>query len=172
MRGHQRPEAADPDKIRELARWGAQGTWRPASAPWPSMGRPTRWTATQNAGGLPTRNFQSGSFEGYEKIDGRTMYETILKERDTCFACAVRCKRVVEIKEGPFQVDPLYGGPEYETLATLGSLLRRRRPGRRLQGQRVLQQVRPGHHLLRRDRRLGDGVLRARRDLAGRDGRH
>jgi len=33
----------------------------------------------------------------------------------------VRCKRVVEVTEGPFPVNPRYGGPEYETLAALGS---------------------------------------------------
>lgn len=70
-------------------------------------------------GFLPTRNWQKGYFpEGASQITGTTLYETVLKERDTCFACAVRCKRVVEI---PGRVDPLYGGPEYETCATLGS---------------------------------------------------
>lgn len=70
-------------------------------------------------GFLPTKNWTSAHFpEGAEKITGTTMYDTILKGRDTCFACAVRCKRVVEI-EGV--VDPLYGGPEYETCATFGS---------------------------------------------------
>jgi aldehyde:ferredoxin oxidoreductase len=49
------------------------------------------------------------------------MYKTILKERDTCFGCVVRCKRVVEVTEGPFLVDPRYGGPEYETISTMGS---------------------------------------------------
>jgi len=38
-----------------------------------------------------------------------------------CFACPVRCKKVVECQE-PYQVDPAYGGPEYETLAALGSV--------------------------------------------------
>jgi aldehyde:ferredoxin oxidoreductase len=72
-----------------------------------------------NEGFLPTRNWTSGYFpEGAVKTTGVTMYETILKERDTCFGCAVRCKRVVEI---PGVVDPLYGGPEYETCATFGS---------------------------------------------------
>ena len=33
----------------------------------------------------------------------------------------VRCKRVVEIKEGAYRADPKYGGPEYETLGTFGS---------------------------------------------------
>jgi len=70
-------------------------------------------------GFLPTRNWTTGYFpEGANNITGETMYNTILKERDTCFSCAVRCKRVVEI-EG--LVDPLYGGPEYETVATFGS---------------------------------------------------
>jgi aldehyde:ferredoxin oxidoreductase len=54
-------------------------------------------------------------------LDGTTMAKTILKERDTCYACTVRCKRVVEVKEGPYRVDPRYGGPEYETLATFGT---------------------------------------------------
>ena len=72
-----------------------------------------------NEGFLPTKNWTTGYFpEGAQKITGTTMYETILKERDTCYACAVRCKRVVEV---PGMVDPLYGGPEYETCATFGS---------------------------------------------------
>jgi len=70
-------------------------------------------------GFLPTNNWTTGYFpEGANNITGETMYETILKERDTCYSCAVRCKRVVEV---PGMVDPLYGGPEYETAATFGS---------------------------------------------------
>ena len=37
-----------------------------------------------------------------------------------CFACHVRCKKVIQFEE-PYRVDPGYGGPEYETLASLGS---------------------------------------------------
>ncbi len=49
------------------------------------------------------------------------MAKTILKERDTCYACTVRCKRVVEVTSGPYQADPRYGGPEYETIGVFGS---------------------------------------------------
>lgn len=70
-------------------------------------------------GFLATKNWSTGYFpEGAKNITGTTMSETILKERDTCHACAIRCKRVVEV---PGKVDPLYGGPEYETCATFGS---------------------------------------------------
>jgi aldehyde:ferredoxin oxidoreductase len=45
------------------------------------------------------------------------MSATILKGRDTCYACVVRCKRVVEIKEGAYKVDPRYGGPNMKPSA-------------------------------------------------------
>ena len=72
-------------------------------------------------GSLPTRNYNEGQFESCENISGARMVETILKERDTCYACVVRCKRVVEVKDGAYKADPRYGGPEYETLGTFGS---------------------------------------------------
>jgi aldehyde:ferredoxin oxidoreductase len=72
-------------------------------------------------GSLPTRNYTEGQFESCEPISGERMAETVLKERDTCYACVVKCKRVVEIKDGPYKVDPRYGGAEYETLGTFGS---------------------------------------------------
>jgi len=72
-------------------------------------------------GSLPTRNYTEGQYENCEPISGEKMAETVLKERDTCYACVVKCKRVVEIKDGPYKVDPRYGGAEYETLGTFGS---------------------------------------------------
>jgi aldehyde:ferredoxin oxidoreductase len=121
VRGHERPEIANRDALAELARWGAKNF--PDSDIW---GMGIHGTAEvlsyqHEVGGLPTRNWTSGVFEGYEAIMGETMTDTILKERDTCYACVVRCKRVVETEWHGYKVDPLYGGPEYETLATLGS---------------------------------------------------
>ena len=73
------------------------------------------------AGALPTRNFQDGQFEEAEAISGQRMRDTILLERGSCFACAVRCKRVVEVKDERRSVDLEYGGPEYETIGAFGS---------------------------------------------------
>jgi len=69
-------------------------------------------------GFLPTNNWESGVLEDWIKTAGTTITETILKQRETCFGCAVRCKGVVEV---PGKADPEYGGPEYETCATFGS---------------------------------------------------
>jgi aldehyde:ferredoxin oxidoreductase len=73
-------------------------------------------------GGQPTRNYSEGTFEAAAQIDGTAMVKTILKERDTCYACVVKCKRVVEVHDPDLEVDPVYGGPEYETLTFFGSM--------------------------------------------------
>lgn len=121
VRGHDRTAVADPEALRELARWGAQNLEDSGVAAMSAMGTAQVTLKQHAAGGLPTRNWSSGVFEEAEAISGQTMTSTILKERDTCFGCVVRCKRVVEVDEGPFQVDSRYGGPEYETIATMGS---------------------------------------------------
>lgn len=71
---------------------------------------------------LPTKNFKEGVFDEAEKIDGTTLFDTILKERDNCTACPVNCKRVVNTEFAGEEVEERYGGPEYETIAALGSL--------------------------------------------------
>ncbi len=71
-------------------------------------------------GGLPTRNFQQNVFEGASKISADALKTSLLVKRKGCYACPVKCKPVVASGE-PYNVDPTYGGPEYETLASLGS---------------------------------------------------
>ncbi len=83
----------------------------------------TRGVLALDAGGiLPTENFRQGSFEQAEDISGQKMAATILTKRGTCYACSIACKREVTVEE--LGVDPVYGGPEYETLSSHGSLLR------------------------------------------------
>lgn len=121
VRGRNRPELADSDAVRTVSKWGADNFADSDIYGMGLAGTAEIVPSQDEGGGLPTRNWSSGTFEGAEAISGQKMVETILKERDTCFGCVVRCKRVVEVTEGPFQVDPRYGGPEYETVATMGS---------------------------------------------------
>jgi aldehyde:ferredoxin oxidoreductase len=121
VRGHQRPDVADRQALTELARWGAESFPDSDIFSMGTNGTADVLSSQQESGGLPTRNWTSGVFEGYEAISGETMTDTILKKRDTCYACVVRCKRVVDTEWQGKKVEPLYGGPEYETLATLGS---------------------------------------------------
>jgi aldehyde:ferredoxin oxidoreductase len=121
VRGHERPEVADRKALAALARWGAQNFQGSDVYGLGTHGTAEVLSYQNESGGLPTRNWSSGVFEGWEAITGETMTDTILKERDTCYACVVRCKRVVETEWQGHDVAPRYGGPEYETLATLGS---------------------------------------------------
>jgi len=116
-----RPKVADPKALRELAKWGAANLESSDVAGLGLLGTAGIVVSQNRQGGLPTRNWTSGVFEGAERISGERMYEEILKHRDTCYGCVVRCKRVVEVTEGPYKVLPRYGGPEYETTATFGS---------------------------------------------------
>ncbi|MFN2265041.1 MAG: aldehyde ferredoxin oxidoreductase family protein [Anaerolineales bacterium] len=131
VRGKQRPKVADKAGLNELARWGAANLEDSDIASLAKYGTADTTGSNQTSGTLPTYNYNSGVFDGWEAIDGTTMYETILKGapegkqdregRDTCYACTVRCKRVVEINQGKYKVDPHYGGPEYETTSTFGN---------------------------------------------------
>ena len=122
VKGSGKLEIAHPAALTALNRSGAKGL--PDNPDVDALGK--HGTASvlspQNMmGTLPTFNYNAGQFEFADDISGERMSDTILKERDTCHACVVRCKRVVEVKDGPFTADPLYGGPEYETLGTFGS---------------------------------------------------
>jgi len=119
VRGHQPVELADPVKVQAMAKWLGENVERLAGG-MRDLGTAAGLMALHHSGGLPTRNFREGAFEGAEKISGQTMRDTILVKRENCFACPVNCKRVVQVEE-PYQVDPIYGGPEYETLGSFGS---------------------------------------------------
>jgi aldehyde:ferredoxin oxidoreductase len=121
VRGSAKPQLADRQGVINLARWGAANFGDSDVYGLGLYGTAEVLNSQDKAGGLPTRNWQSGHFEMAGALDGTTMAQSILKERDTCYACTVRCKRVVEVTDGGRPVDPHYGGPEYETLATFGS---------------------------------------------------
>ncbi len=120
-RGTKPVPSADPETIRNLAKWMVENAPTLAGG-MTDLGTTGIVTGNNTAGGLPTRNFMEGQFEGAEKITGTTMRDTVLIGRETCFACPVRCKRVVQAEQ-PWKVDPKYGGPEYESLGSLGSVL-------------------------------------------------
>jgi aldehyde:ferredoxin oxidoreductase len=77
-------------------------------------------------GGLPTRNFSTGEFEGAERISGEFLRETLLKRGGDCdpshacmAGCAIRSSNVFGDENGEEVVSPL----EYETIGLMGSNL-------------------------------------------------
>lgn len=78
---------------------------------------------TNEAGVLPTFNFQFGQFEGAHKINGPTLKEHFLIRHTGCYGCPLACGRLTEVK-GEIWGEQYAGrgeGPEYETIGSLGS---------------------------------------------------
>ncbi len=70
---------------------------------------------------LPTRNFQENVFEQSENINAESMEEKIKIGDRGCYCCPLACGKVTKTKVNGEQV--YVEGPEYETLALLGSNL-------------------------------------------------
>ncbi len=122
VRGKHKPEIANPEALVSLNKLGPK--LMPENPDMDGLGKLGTASVVlfnNSIGTLPTRNYNEGAFELADPISGEVMAETILKNRDTCYACVVRCKRVVEITDGKYTADPYYGGAEYETIATFGS---------------------------------------------------
>jgi len=119
VRGSKAPGIADKEKIIELSRWMGRN-YKERSVMW-RYGTGGAIIQYEEAGNLPIRNFNGGRFPGAEKITAQKIFEKgYIEKMEGCFACPLRCKKRVSIDK-PWTTDPMYGGPEYETLAALGS---------------------------------------------------
>jgi len=86
----------------------------------PKLGTTAFLSEVQKDGGLATLNWQTGVFDGAEKISGETLRETYLVTATACFACPLRSDRYCRIDDGPFK-GTYVGGPEYFALVNFGS---------------------------------------------------
>jgi aldehyde:ferredoxin oxidoreductase len=120
VRGKKKMEVADEESVKRLTKW-LKDTYEEPYFSIGNLGTARVTVMLSEQGILPTFNFREGSFEGAEAISGETMSKTILVRRGTCYGCFVRCKREVQVTE-PYSVDPIYGGPEYETIAAFGPM--------------------------------------------------
>ena len=119
--GTKRPVVVHDDKLRPLVK---QMTLRikERTAPLRNFGTAGGVLASEAIGDLAIQNWRRGTWRaGAEKLSGEAMAETILTGRYFCKACTIGCGREIEIKEGPY-AGVKGAGPEYETLAGLGSM--------------------------------------------------
>ena len=73
-------------------------------------------------GDVPVKNWTSNFDEVMgDALTRSTLTERFLKRTSTCAYCAVACKRIVQVDEGPFVLAEGLG-PEYETVGAFGSL--------------------------------------------------
>lgn len=121
VRGTQKVKIADEERFKKLAAKAVKEAWEGWGKNLHRYGTARILDDLHGSGRLPTKAFRKCTFEGADKITGETMAKTILVKPLACYACSVGCIRSVEAKS-PYVVDPAYGGPEYETAASFGSL--------------------------------------------------
>ncbi len=124
VRGSKRPAVADPVQVNALNKFFKDNIlYSYGIAPELRIyGTVPNMENMEVVGDLPIRNFRDRYFPEIEKISTKTLKDTIRIGMDGCFACPIKCKKRVKTGK-PYHVDPEYGGPEYEALASFGSNL-------------------------------------------------
>lgn len=89
---------------------------------WAKFGTTSAVEILHEQGILPTKHFERGRFDGAEEIGGQALKESIRVGQRGCAGCPLECKPVVRGECRGVGIDEA-SGPEYETLASFGSLL-------------------------------------------------
>ena len=121
VRGTRRVEWAHPKELTALSRDLSKRSFGPATAKYRELGTATNLLTFNRFNALPTRNFQSGTFEDAVNLSPEQLTATRSKTRDSCVTCTIGCEHI-------YSIGPPKGGHydgvrvEYESLFALGSL--------------------------------------------------
>jgi aldehyde:ferredoxin oxidoreductase len=123
----QKPPITYPDAYKQAQKVYTNALMdHPQTAVYRDYGTAAMARMCESFGGLPTRNFSVGQFEGVETISGEYMRDVILqrggdgKPTHACMpGCTIRCSNNYADANGHSIVSPL----EYETIGLMGSNL-------------------------------------------------
>ncbi|MDD3718916.1 MAG: aldehyde ferredoxin oxidoreductase family protein [Actinomycetota bacterium] len=124
VRGGGRMEYADPEAAKGLSKRLAEklkgsilaGTLH-------EMGTNGALDTGMLSGDVPVKNWSVGEWmDALDTLNSFYYNDNILVKIIGCYACSVRCKRVVKVGEGPFAMHE-HAGPEYETVCMMGTNL-------------------------------------------------
>jgi len=119
VKGSRQLPLADAAKVKEVGRYVADNLQADHWA-FHNYGTGMGLDGYTKVGGMAVRNFAGGPFEHAAEVSAEALVEKGYRiKMEACWACSVRCKKVVKLEQ-PYQVDPKYGGPEFESTAALG----------------------------------------------------
>jgi len=120
--GSKKKELADESMIGDFAKQLAKrGKDDKGVQAYKTMGTPMLVRIMNTAGGFPTRYWQKGHYEHWEKISAEALHERCTVEPRACLKCFMACGRLSTVKEGR-HAGLKIEGPEYETIYALGGL--------------------------------------------------
>jgi aldehyde:ferredoxin oxidoreductase len=116
VRGTQRCEWAKPRELAEYSKALSARSFGPATAKYRELGTASNLLTFNRLGVLPTRNFQSGTFEAAPSISPEEIRQTHSRTRASCVACTIGCEHIYALG------DETGVRLEYESLFALGPL--------------------------------------------------
>jgi aldehyde:ferredoxin oxidoreductase len=123
-RGNQAPGKADEVKYKEMFKAAVAEIKDSAFAESIHlMGSDAAMDLGTMTGDVPFKNWSSAEDPAISsQLSGPTLSEHYLTKAHACSNCPVACKRIVIVKDGPYQTEE-GPGPEYETCGTFGTLI-------------------------------------------------
>lgn len=118
VRGTHDVYVAEPEGLKEFCKDLYERAKGPATAKYRTLGTPANILIMNAQAAMPTRNYQSASFEGAEKVSGENLNEHYVTKIQGCSACPCRCEHIAEVKEGPFKNS--IARMEYEPMMAFG----------------------------------------------------
>jgi aldehyde:ferredoxin oxidoreductase len=117
VRGTHRTQWAHPKELTLYSRDLSKRSFGPATEKYRELGTAANLLTFNRLGVLPTRNFQSGSFEEATAVSPEEIRQTHTRTRAGCVACTIGCEHIYS--RGDQEGVRL----EYETLFALGPLV-------------------------------------------------
>jgi len=141
VRGHGEVKLADKPGLLAIAKW-VSATMNEKHRSFHEFGTGAAMQGKNLEGGMPVLNYRMGAADSVAKVDAIAVRDQLRVKMTSCYSCSVRCKKVVHVEQQEeaaraaeqevykgrarvavdprFRIDPRYGGPEYESLASLG----------------------------------------------------
>ncbi|MGH9142726.1 MAG: aldehyde ferredoxin oxidoreductase family protein [Vicinamibacterales bacterium] len=116
VRGTQRTQWAHPRELTEYSKTLSKRSFGPATAKYRELGTAANLLTFNRLRALPTRNFQTGTFDEAVHISPEEIRTTHKRTRAGCVACTIGCEHIYAIG------DEAGVRLEYESLFALGSL--------------------------------------------------
>jgi aldehyde:ferredoxin oxidoreductase len=123
VRGKMKLPMKDSEKFREVARQAMTEVKEGFFTQWMHEGGTASWVDSAiSYGDGPTNYYTAPTLPEATKISGAEQFEKFQTDSTPCFGCPIRCRKILQIKEGKYLYDRVEG-PEYETLIALGAMM-------------------------------------------------
>ncbi len=86
----------------------------------PKFGTNSIYSFIREAGVLPIKNFQGGTYSGAEEVDEHELVKELYEQDRSCYGCPIACSKYSRVKKGKY-ADRFVEGPEYENVWAFGA---------------------------------------------------